>query len=90
MDNQQLATFFNQAKDSRLKHSTEDRLIALEMMVAAIGASLEGTSRDDFLKSINSFSENFNPMKDSTIKAIADLNVLSSNFKTFFNQSADE
>lgn len=90
MDNQQLETFFEQAKDSRLKHSTEDRLIALEMMVSAIGASLEGTSRENFLKSINSFSENFNPMKDSTIKAIADLNVLSADFKTFFNQSADE
>ncbi|TCQ89247.1 hypothetical protein EC840_104153 [Rahnella sp. JUb53] len=90
MDIQKLETFFEQAKSSRLKHSTGDRLIALEVMVCAIGASLEGNSREQFLNTMNTFSENWDPMKDTTIKAIADLNVLSSDFVTIFNQSANK
>lgn len=90
MDTQKMETFLAQAKDSRTKHSVNDRLFALEIMISAIGASLEGSSRDNFLKSMNSISETLDPMKDSTIKAIADLNVLSADVKTFFSQSVDD
>ncbi|MEW5560234.1 hypothetical protein AB1287_08285 [Enterobacter asburiae] len=86
MEKQKIETFLNQAKDSRIKHSTEDRLFALEVMTCALGASLEGDARDKFLKVMNSISENINPMADTTIKAIADLNVLSADFKTLSNQ----
>jgi len=80
MDSQQMRELLNTAEESRKKHSTGDRLFALEIMVCAIGASLEGSSRESFLKTMNSFSTTLDPMKDSTVKAIADLNVLSSDF----------
>jgi hypothetical protein len=86
MEKQNIEIFLNQAKESRAKHSTEDRLFALEVMACALGASLEGESRDNFLKVMNSISENINPMNNSVIKAIADLNVLSADFKTLSNQ----
>ena len=85
MDKQKLETFLSLAKDSRTKHSTGDRLFALEVMVCSIGASLEGNSRESFLKTMNSFSETLNPMQDTALKAIADLNVLSANFKDLAN-----
>lgn len=88
MEKQKIETFLDQAKDSRTKHSAEDRLFALEVMACALGASLEGESRDNFLAMMNSISENINPMSDTVIKAIADLNVLSANFKTLSNQLA--
>lgn len=86
MEKQNIEIFLNQAKESRVKHSTEDRLFALEVMACALGASLEGESRDNFLKVMNSISDNINPMTNSAIKAIADLNVLSADFKTLSNQ----
>lgn len=85
MDKQKMENFLSLAKNSRAKHSTSDRLIALEVMVCSIGASLEGSSRENFLKTMNSFSETLDPMKDTTLKAIADLNVLSSDFKNLAN-----
>ncbi|HDR2486712.1 hypothetical protein EJE23_17255 [Enterobacter chengduensis] len=88
MEKQNIEIFLNQAKESRTKHSVADRLFALEVMACALGASLEGDSRDTFLKLMNSISENIDPMADNTIKAIADLNVLSANFKTLSNQIA--
>jgi hypothetical protein len=84
MQRQQLDTFFEQAKESRLQHTVNDRLIALEVMICAIGASLDENSRKNFLKIMNTFSETNDPMKDATLKAIADLNVLSAGFKSFF------
>lgn len=81
MNKQELEQFLTEAKASRTKHSVNDRLFALEVMVSSIAASLEGDTRNHFLKSMNSISETLDPMQDTTIKAIADLNVLGSDFK---------
>jgi DNA polymerase III delta prime subunit len=90
MNNKNLENFLAQAKDSRAAHSVNDRLFALEAMVCSIGASLDEESRANFLKLMNSFSENINPVTNSTVKAIADLNVLSADFKTMLNQATAE
>ncbi len=77
-----LNEFFSMAIESRPKHSSEDRLIAVEVMVCAIAASLEGDAMENFLKIMNSFSET-QSMRIPTNKAIADLSVLSANFKSY-------
>lgn len=90
MNKLELEAFFTQAKKSRVQHSVDDRLFALEFMVCAISASLADKERDSFLKTMNSLSESFDPSKDLTLKAIADLNVLGADFKTLSNQLANE
>lgn len=90
MNKQKIAEFFEEAKASRTKHSVNDRLVALEFMVCSIAAALEGSAKETHLKTMNSLSENFDPMKDPTLKAIADLNVLSADFKDLANQLADQ
>ncbi|CAG9421005.1 MULTISPECIES: hypothetical protein [Providencia] len=80
----ELQDFFQQARKSREVHNIEDRILALEMMTCAIAASLEGKSRENFLTMMNSHSHVNNPMKNSSFKAVADLNVLSANFISEF------
>ncbi|TXE26905.1 hypothetical protein [Serratia ureilytica] len=77
-----LNEFFSMAIESRPKHSLENRLIAVEVMVCAIAASLDGDSRGNFLKIMNSFSET-QSMRKPTNKAVADLSVLSAKFKSY-------
>ena len=75
--------FLSEAKSSRLKHSAEDRIFALEVMVSAIGASIEGDAHKNLCSIMNSFSEASEPTQNKTLKAVADLNVLSGDFKKF-------
>lgn len=81
----ELQNFFQKARKSREVHSVEDRILSLEIMTCAIAASFEGKSRENFLTMMNSHSHVNNPMKNSTFKAVADLNVLSADFITEFN-----
>ncbi|WP_145569668.1 hypothetical protein [Yersinia mollaretii] len=76
-----LVQFFDDAKQSRVSHSVGNRLVALEFMVCAVGASLDGENRERFLAIMNSFSVAHDSNQDDTFKAIADLNVLSADFK---------
>lgn len=86
-DNQTaLQDFFQMARNSRERHPLEDRVLALEMMTCAIAASLEGTSRENFLTIMNSHSHVNNPMKNTTYKSVADLHVLSTNFLSTFEK----
>ncbi|HDU8584202.1 hypothetical protein ACMGDF_05485 [Morganella morganii] len=80
-----LQNFFQMARKSREVHSLEDRILALEVMTCAIAASLEGTSRENFLDIMNSHSHVNTPGKNDTFKAVADLNVLSADFVTTFS-----
>lgn len=90
MTAQELEIFYIGVQVSRSKHSDKDRLIALEIALCSIAASLEGSTKETFLKTMNSFSKNLEPSQYRTIKAIADLNVLCADFNTLSNRLADQ
>ncbi|NJC99689.1 hypothetical protein [Candidatus Erwinia dacicola] len=89
MNKQEIAEFFEEAKASRTKDSFDDRLVAIEFMVCSIAAALEGSAKETSINTMNSFSENLDPLRDSTLKAVADLNVLTGDFRTLSNQLAE-
>ncbi|EJJ3987710.1 hypothetical protein NI343_003512 [Salmonella enterica] len=74
----QTKAFLNELKESRKKHTIEERTWALELLYACFTASLEEDERERFLKLSNhivGITKTFDPITPQ-YKAYADLHVM--------------